>query len=76
MSVALLSAASRLAIGADDTCSHVALLRQIADRLEAIGGPAAKTALDELAESTEAHLRTVEMVIAITEALENTAAIH
>lgn len=57
-------------------CSHVALLRSLADRLEAIGGPAAATALQELAESSEAHIATVEAVVALVEALEAPAPVH
>ena len=76
MNVALLSAASRLAIGADDTCSHADLLRQIASRLEGIGGPAALQALETLSDSTVAHIETVEATIALVLTLEATAPIH
>lgn len=55
---------------------HVALLRSLADRLEAVGSSTARTALDELSASTEAHLTTVEATIALVEALEASAPIH
>lgn len=60
----------------DAAPSHVTLLRSLAARLEAIGSPAAELALNKLAESTETHLKTVEMVVALTEAMENAALIH
>lgn len=57
-------------------CSHVALLRSLADRLEAIGGPMAEIALNRLAASTEDHIKTVEIVIELIESIENAAPIH
>ncbi|MFF9552732.1 hypothetical protein [Methylobacterium fujisawaense] len=57
-------------------CSHVALLRQLAARLEAIGTEAATDVLVRLSESTEAHIAVVETTIAMVEALEASAPIH
>ncbi|WP_457107129.1 hypothetical protein [Methylobacterium sp. P5_C11] len=57
-------------------CSHVALLRQIAARLEAIGTDVATDLLVRLSESTEAHIAVVETTIAAVEALEASAPIH
>ncbi|WP_345822417.1 hypothetical protein ABC766_12960 [Methylobacterium fujisawaense] len=57
-------------------CSHVALLRQLAARLEAIGTGAATDLLVRLSESTEAHIAVVEDTIAMVEALESSTPIH
>ena len=57
-------------------CSHVALLRQLAARLEAIGTAAATDVLVRLSESTEAHIAVVEDTIALVEALEASTPIH
>lgn len=57
-------------------CSHVALLRQLAARLEAIGTGAATDVLIRLSESTEAHIAVVEDTIALVEALEASAPVH
>lgn len=52
------------------SCGHADLLRSLADRLVAAGGSAAAIALDELVESTEAHLLAVENTIALLAVLE------
>lgn len=57
-------------------CLHVALLRSLAARLEAIGTEAATDVLVRLSESTEAHIAVVETTIAMVEALEASAPIH
>ncbi|MCJ2077889.1 hypothetical protein MKK68_19955 [Methylobacterium sp. E-016] len=60
----------------DPACSHADLLRQLASRLEAIGGPAALLAIETLNDSTLAHIETVEATIALVLALEATPPVH
>lgn len=51
-------------------CSHVALLREMTARLEAIGGPMAEVALSRLAASVEEHINTVQIVTDLIESVE------
>lgn len=60
----------------DYRCRHVELLRSLADRLEAIGGPEAAFALAELSDALKTHLDTVDLAIALVLALENTPTSH